>query len=480
VSATMSTARVRRRVPRQFVGPSREPKSLRVLEVVGVTLVVSLLIWQVVINRGNFADTFLALLPWLAVVVLADLVPVPLWGSAQLMMSFPVLLAAAFVFPAYVAGVLSFVATVDTREFRREITAGRGLFNRSNVALSVMAASWVYHELGGSVSIWPAVLPATLVALLIDLAINASLVILGTRLLTGLPVTRLIRNVYGGSHTLAFTTGYACFGLLAVVLATVYSSAGAWGLVAFAVPLFLARQMFVHWKRLAEAEVRLDVERRALTQVSSRMADERKDERLAVAAGIHDEILPPLYKVHLMGQVLRQDLASGRLLDLEADVPDLLHATEAASRALRDLIGDLRRSTLGAGGLPQTLELLGRSLAAESGISIDVSAQQVAGTPVVHLLLYQVAREAIVNVVRHSGADRARIVLDDSDDQIRLFVEDNGHGFQPTLVDQTAHFGLQLMRERVELAGGILHIETAPTTGTRVIVKIPIKNENPG
>jgi signal transduction histidine kinase len=479
VSASTNVARVSSRRPRESVGPSREPKSLRVLEVVGVTLVASLLIWQVVGNWADFTGTFLALLPWIAVVVLADLVPVPLWGSAQLMMSFPVLLAAAFVFPPYVAGALSFVATVDTREFRREITAGRGLLNRSNVALSVMAASWVFYAIGGSVSIWPSVLPAALVALLVDLTINASLLILGTRLLTGLPATRLIHNVYGGSHTLAFSTGYACFGLLAVVLATLYSSAGAWGLVAFAVPLFLARQMFVHWKKLAEAEVRLDVERRALTQVSSRIADERKDERLAVAAGIHDEILPPLYKVHLLGQVLRQDLASGRLLDLDADVPDLLQATEAASRALRDLIQDLRKSTLGAGGLPQTLELLARDLSDESGISIEVSVSLVSGTPLIHLLLYQVAREAIVNVVRHSGADKARVVLEGSVGEVRLFVEDNGRGFQPTLVDQTAHFGLQLMRERVELAGGILYIETAPNTGTRVMVKIPIDRESP-
>lgn len=473
MSATTSAARVHSELPRQSHRPTPEPKALRVLEIVGVIPVASLLVWLVASNWNEFGNTFIALLPWLAIVVLADLVPVPIWGSVELMMSFPVLLAAAFVFPPYAAGLLSFVAAVDTREFRREISAGRGLFNRSNVALSVMAASWVFHEMGGSVSVWPAVLPTTLVALFVDLAINAFLVILGTRLLTGLPTAHLIQNVYAGSHPLAFSTGYACFGLLAIVLATLYSSAGAWGLVAFAVPLLLARQMFVHWKKLAEAEVRLDVERRALTQVSSRMADERKDERLAVAAGIHDEVLPPLYKVHLMGQVLRQDLASGRLLDLEADVPDLLQATEAASRALRDLIGDLRRSTLGAGGLAQTLELLARSLTSESGIAIDVSTQQVPGTPLIHLLLYQVAREAAVNAVRHSGADQARITLDDSGDGIRLVVEDNGAGFQPALVDQSAHFGLQLMRERVELAGGTLFIETGPTTGTRVIVKIP-------
>ena len=61
-----------------------------------------------------------------------------------------------------------------------------------------------------------------------------------------------------------------------------------------------------------------------------------------MAAGLHDEVLPPLFKVHLMGQVLRQDLASGRLLALEEDLPALLGATENASDNMRELIRSLR------------------------------------------------------------------------------------------------------------------------------------------
>jgi signal transduction histidine kinase len=279
--------------------------------------------------------------------------------------------------------------------------------------------------------------------------------------------------VYGGSRPVAFAIGYACFGLLAVVLATVYRSAGAWGLAAFAIPLLLAREMFIERKNLAEAQTRIEQKQSMLTRVSSRVADERRDERLAVAAGIHDELLPPLYKVHLMGQVLRQDLASGRLLDLETDLPDLLDATEAASRALRDLIKDLRHSTVGAGGLGATLELLGRSLMAETGIHIEVRTQPVGGTPLTHLLLYQVAREALTNAVRHSGGDTVRVLLEDAGNWVRLIIEDNGGGFDPEDVDQNSHFGLQLMRERVELAGGSLYIQTHARDGTRLIVKVP-------
>jgi signal transduction histidine kinase len=90
------------------------------------------------------------------------------------------------------------------------------------------------------------------------------------------------------------------------------------------------------------------------------------------------------------------------------------------------------------------------------------------------LLLYQVAREALTNVVRHSNATRAQLLLEDAGDGIRLIVEDSGTGFEPTLVDNDRHFVLQLMRERVELAGGNLILEASPSAGTRVVVKVPV------
>jgi hypothetical protein len=262
--------------------------------------VVALLGWTLMENWGTFLLTLPEALPWFLVVCLADLLPVPIWGSVELMTSFPVLLAAAFVFPPYVAGSLSFIGTLDRREVRREISLGRALFNRSNVALSVMAASWAFHKMDGDILQWPDVVPVATTALAVDVLINMSLAILGIRLLTGLSPLSLLQNVYGGYQTVAFIAGYACFGLLALILATVYATAGTWGLVAFAIPLFLARQMFQSWKTLAHARLLLDEKQRMLTHVSTRIADERRDERLAVAAGIHDDVLPSIYRVHLM------------------------------------------------------------------------------------------------------------------------------------------------------------------------------------
>ncbi len=462
------------------VGPPRgrprsesEPTSLRILEITG-TAVVLLILTLALTNNWSEAITHLVdLLPWFVVVLVADLMPVPIWGSVELMMSFPVLLSAALVFPPYLAGALSLIGTFDARLLRREISPLRDLFNRSNVAASVMTASWIFHQFDVDVLEWPEVLPAALIALIADMLVNFTFVILGTHLLTGIDSMDLLKNVYGGTNPEVFLGGYLCFGLVAVLLATIYAAAGTAGLVAFAIPLLLARQMFLHWKRLGEANSAIARKEKALSLVTSRVADERRDERLALAAGIHDEVLPPLYKVHLMGQVVKHDFASGRLLDLETDVPDLLQAVDAADSALRDLINSLRNSRIGSGGLLKTIGLMIRQAESETSARIELDIRPVGGSALTQLLVYQLAREALANAIKHSEAQRITVSLRQEGRSIRLSVSDDGCGFMPGQV-HASRFGLQLMRERAELVGGQIVVDSNPGEGTYVVAKLPV------
>jgi signal transduction histidine kinase len=451
-----------------------EPLSLRILEIAGTAIVLAVLVAASIGDWSGVADRWIELLPWLVVIAMADLLPVPIWGSVELMMSFPVLLSAALVFPPHVAGVLSFVGTVDARVVRAEISPFRDLFNRSNVAASVMTASWIFHQFDVSVLDWPEVLPAVFVALIADVIVNFTFVILGTHLLTGMDAWELLRNVYGGSHPEVFLGGYACFGLVAILMATTYATAGTAGLIAFAVPLLMARQMFLHWKRLGDANSAIARKDRALSVVASRVADERRDERLTLAAGIHDEVLPPLYKVHLMGQVVKHDFASGRLLDLETDVPDLLQAVDSADTALRDMVHDLRHSRIGPGGLLETLKLMAHDAESQTNARVDLQAEPIGGSALTHLLVYQLVREALANAIKHSGARLITVRLRQDNQAIRLSVDDDGCGFDPRLVDQATHFGLQIMRERAELAGGKMAVDSRPSEGTHVVVRLPL------
>lgn len=477
MSAATAGATIGHHLPRPHAWPNPEPLRLRLLEW-GVSLAtVALLTPLVFATLNSTGSQFWTVAVWLPLIVISDLLPVPVWGGVTIAPSLPILLAAAMLFQPVTVGVLALIGSTDLREARRQISIGHALYNRSQIAISVMTASWVFHSLGGDLKAWPRVLILAMLVLAVDISVNASLVLLARQVAMGAPLSEEIRGLLGG-QPVPFMLSYACFGLAAVLLAVVYQVAGNWALLAFLIPVLLARQVFVENSRLLIMREAIFEKSRALLTVSEKMADERREERLAVAAGLHDELLPPLYKVHLMGQVLRQDLAMGRLLNLEDDLPELLGATEQASEATQGLIRDLRNSGLGPDGLVGTLRLLVREVESASPGQILLKAEDVGGSPVVQLLAYQIAREALRNAVRHANASLIQVSLAREGPDMRLIVEDNGQGFDPVSVDDERHFGLVLIRERVELAGGVLHVQSSVGEGTRIVARLPAETSS--
>jgi signal transduction histidine kinase len=87
-----------------------------------------------------------------------------------------------------------------------------------------------------------------------------------------------------------------------------------------------------------------------------------------------------------------------------------------------------------------------------------------------------VVQEALANVAKHSRARLTTVSMSQSGNGVQVVVRDNGKGFdapsQPDLL-RGGHFGLVVMRERVELASGRFEMNSAPSTGTEVIVWLP-------
>jgi signal transduction histidine kinase len=90
----------------------------------------------------------------------------------------------------------------------------------------------------------------------------------------------------------------------------------------------------------------------------------------------------------------------------------------------------------------------------------------------VQIALYRAVQEALTNVVRHSGADSVSIVATAQDGRIRLVVDDDGRGFDASA--PTDRLGLAGIRERVELLGGTLRVESSPGGGTAVVVDLEL------
>src|SRR6266487_2128813 len=87
---------------------------------------------------------------WSILIAGIELLPVPAWRGLTISVGFPVLIMVAILYPAGSAGAIALVGALDPREFRREVSLGAALFNRSQVALSVVAASAVFHSFHGA------------------------------------------------------------------------------------------------------------------------------------------------------------------------------------------------------------------------------------------------------------------------------------------------------------------------------------------
>src|SRR5207244_3097554 len=126
----------------------------------------------------------------------------------------------------------------------------------------------------------------------------------------------------------------------------------------------------------------------------------------------------------------------------------------------------------GRAGLADTLSLLVNHLQDEFGTHVLARIDSVNVQPSTQLLIYQVAREALLNAMKYSGAMAVSLNLVQTGDVVEMTVEDHGRGFDESNVD-TRHFGLTLMRERVSAASGELSIRSNPGQGTYVRARFP-------
>jgi len=425
-------------------------------------------------ERADVDGSLPGILLWAAVALAADLMLVRVGRGVTLTMSLPVSLAAALLFPPAFAAIVAFVGCLDPMEVRGESSLSRAVFNRSQVALATTAAAFVFRLGDVDAAAWPAVALWSLVALGADFAVNAAFVVPTIVLRDRRSPLTALRLLFGSAPADSVVL-YVSMGLVAPLIAAIYLAAGRWGLLFCLIPLALARGGLVRAERLHEAKERVATKDEALRRTTESVGEERRDERLALAGELHDEVLPPLFKVHLMGQVLKEDLDAGRLLDLDSDLPELLAATAASQTAIRHVVDQLRRSSLGPEGLVGTIRLLAEHLHSNGAPPVDLFLEDLDGSDEALLVLYQVAREAMTNAAKYSKAARITVRLWEEDGNGRLIVSDTGVGFEASNVDLRNHFGLQLMKERVESRGGKLVVESRLGEGTTVAAKLPLR-----
>jgi PAS domain S-box-containing protein len=195
------------------------------------------------------------------------------------------------------------------------------------------------------------------------------------------------------------------------------------------------------------------------------------EERQRLARELHDSVSQALYGIAL-GARTAQTLLERDSRAVAEPLGYVLELAEAGLAEMRALIFELLPQALEREGLVAALQRQIAAVRARHRLSVVVS---LGDEPDVHLevkeALYRIAQEALHNTVKHAGARRIDIRLDDTGHALLLEVSDDGMGFD-TAGTFPGHLGLQTMRERARRLGGIMEVTSTPGVGTVVRAKI--------
>lgn len=211
-----------------------------------------------------------------------------------------------------------------------------------------------------------------------------------------------------------------------------------------------------------------------LQQLSRRLFAVQEEERRHLARELHDEFGQLLTAISLHLQVAKNSPQPAAAASLD----ECAALVARAGERVRGLALELRPTMLETAGLDGTLRWLAELHSRQGKIAVSVSGRVSSLPNDVAITGFRVVQEALTNVLRHSGAQRAQIELVQIEGCLRITIEDNGTGFDVAKTRAQAavqgHLGLIGMKERVEILGGALDIASTRGTGARIQVSLPV------
>jgi signal transduction histidine kinase len=231
---------------------------------------------------------------------------------------------------------------------------------------------------------------------------------------------------------------------------------------------------YLHSDALLLQKEKADLINERLAHVNRAQEEERK----RLARDLHDDVLQSIALVIADLEYYRRNQA------LPTETREALSQQSGTLRAVLDatrrVVADLRLSTLDHHGLIGTLEgsLLQRfRREANCEVFLEHSSWPLALSRALSLNIYRIIQEALANVRKHARARQVWVRLSGDDAYLHVSVSDDGIGFDPDRVlterQPVNYLGLVGLRERAELLGGHLVIESEAGRGTTVKVVIP-------
>jgi signal transduction histidine kinase len=228
-------------------------------------------------------------------------------------------------------------------------------------------------------------------------------------------------------------------------------------------------------RRAHEAELRT----RQLQALTLQLTHAEHSERRRIARFIHDQ----LQQLLVTAKMQTVGLVGAPPAEIEEKAQRLQELLDTAVERARGLSHELCPLILSDHGLAAALDWLAEEYRRDQvmdvrvGVETDLSLSEDLET-----FLFQAVRELLLNALKNGGATRTEVTLDQTAGAVRITVEDDGSGDE---VDQVLPrqgapgLGLSVMRERVDMLGGSMDVDTAPGSGFRVVLYLPTDAGSP-
>lgn len=203
----------------------------------------------------------------------------------------------------------------------------------------------------------------------------------------------------------------------------------------------------------------------------------QEKERQRIAMELHDTSLQNLahviHQIELANMYMDRDIVKAKL-----ELAEVKQNIKIVIQEIRDTIFDLRPMSFEDLGIVETIQrFIDHVENKNHSFRIYTDIQNIDTTYYIILTnVYWIIQECISNAVKHSGGDEIYLKCYSEGGTCYIEIEDNGKGFVvgDHAIDDQKHFGLSMVKERVELLGGVIHISSIINKGTKISVKIPL------
>jgi signal transduction histidine kinase len=228
---------------------------------------------------------------------------------------------------------------------------------------------------------------------------------------------------------------------------------------------------------LSEFESKQNQKLLALSKTAAEVAT--ADERRKITQEVHDGLLQSLATLILRLEACRKQLLHSPQ-ELDRELKSIENDTRSSMKMIRQFLAGKETRPFPPGMLIEKFREDLRFLRDGVGLRVTLETEPEVLSPPegVEQDLYYMLREGLMNIIRHSQASRADVVLKQTETEIRGSLIDDGVGFDPSVATNDDGVGLPSMRERINRLGGELEIQSSPGKGAMISFVLPLANRS--